>query len=184
MAVAKKHCESWERWSQVTLKLVCPHEQDILKDLQGCENYVVKLIDIIGATDKLVIIVMHWLLPLGNHFSGPNSGPNTSLIMKLPLVAQFLASIQFIHNHRFAHLDLKPGNILLQLVFWSSWLVISSSHLAFLSHQHKWSHSHLCLWTSQFKVEIFSISSHFFSACLCCLLKQDWLASSQVMQWG
>ena len=93
MAVAKKHCESQERWSQVTLKLVCPHEQDILKDLQGCENYLVKLIDIIGATDKLVIIVMHWLLPLGNRFSGSNSGPNASLIMKLPLVAQFSASM-------------------------------------------------------------------------------------------
>ena len=150
MAVAKKHCESQERWSQVTLKLVCPHEQDILKDLQGCENYLVKLINIIGATDKLVIIVMHWLSPLGNHFSGPNSGSNTSLIVKLSLVAQFLASIQFIHNHGFARSQEISYSTMLscQLVFWSSWLVISSSHLAFLSHQHKWSHSHLSRFVS------------------------------------
>jgi serine/threonine protein kinase len=73
---------------------------------------VVKLIDVIGATDKLVIIVMRWLSLLGNHFSGLNASP----IVKSSLVAQFLAGIQFIHNHGFAHLDLKPGNILLNHV--------------------------------------------------------------------
>ena len=97
---------------KVALKLVGPHERDILRNLQRRDNYVVKLIDVIGLTDKSVIIVMPWLSPLGNHFSGPNASP----ILKSSLVAQFLAGVRFLHKHGFAHLDLKPSNILLDPV--------------------------------------------------------------------
>lgn len=95
---------------EVALKLVSSKERDILRDLQGPDSYnnhVVTLIDIID-TPNDIIIVMPWLLPLGNCFSGPNANPS----VKSSLIAQFLHGVYFLHRNGIAHLDLKPGNIL------------------------------------------------------------------------
>jgi serine/threonine protein kinase len=67
---------------------------------------VVKLIDVIslkGAVDD--IIVMPWLSPLETCFTADPS-------VKSSLMTQFLEGVSFLHKHGIAHLDLKPGNIL------------------------------------------------------------------------
>lgn len=97
----------------VALKLVRTKEHDILWDLQRPKaydnNHVVKLIDIIG-TSNYIIIIMPWLLLLGDSLFGPNANPT----LKSSLIAQFLCGVRFLHTNGFAHLDLKPGNILVQ----------------------------------------------------------------------
>ena len=84
-------------------------EQNILRSLQwpnSIDNHVVKLVDIIfdGTND---IIVMPWLSLLASlKDCSEDSNAMTALVM------QFLEGVSFIHDHNFAHLDLKPGNIL------------------------------------------------------------------------
>jgi serine/threonine protein kinase len=96
---------------KVAMKIVGPKEQDILSDLQrhdAFKNHVVHLIDVIGVTDDVIVIVMPWLSPLGDNFSDPS--------VKISLATQFLRGVGFLHRHGFAHLDLKPGNILIEYV--------------------------------------------------------------------
>ena len=84
-------------------------ERNILRSLQwpnSIDNHVVKLVDIIfdGTND---IIVMPWLSSLASlKDCSEDSNAMTALVM------QFLEGVSFIHDHNFAHLDLKPGNIL------------------------------------------------------------------------
>ena len=95
------------------LKLVGRKERDFLKILQShesYENHVVKLIDVIHGNDDIIIVVMPWLSALGNRFSGPNASPS----VKSSLITQFLWGVRFLHEHGIAHLDLKPGNVLVK----------------------------------------------------------------------
>ena len=97
---------------KVAMKLVGPKERDTLRDLQrhdSFENHVVRMIDVIGITDDVIVIVMPWLSPLGHDLSANPS-------VKSSLATQFLRGVCFLHSHGFAHLDLKPGNVLIEYV--------------------------------------------------------------------
>ncbi|KAH9034851.1 kinase-like domain-containing protein [Lactarius pseudohatsudake] len=83
-------------------------ELDILRYLQNLgadKNHIIILFDTIVAPDSVVIIVMPWLSPLDD-FLGERPDVADSLR------TQLLEGVCFLHEHRIAHLDLKPANIL------------------------------------------------------------------------
>lgn len=69
------------------------------------ENHVVELIDVIPFT-SYDIIVMPWLSPLD---TTDLADMDRNLMMN-----QFLDSVWFLHQYGIAHLDLKPGNVLVR----------------------------------------------------------------------
>lgn len=95
----------------VALKLVDTKERNILEAVQTngtYENHVVELIDVISSIDAANhdIIVMPWLSPLDTIDLGDT---DWNLLM-----TQFLDGIWFLHKSGIAHLDLKPGNVLVK----------------------------------------------------------------------
>lgn len=91
------------------LKLVHPEEREILECLQWPhphDNHVVELVDVISSDDENDdIIVMPWLS------SSLGSLDCTEDVMK-SLLTQFLEGVSILHKSHIAHLDLKPGNVL------------------------------------------------------------------------
>ena len=84
-------------------------ERDILESLQRPnpnDNHVIPLIDVIPSDDG-DIIVMPWLSPLDS--LGDYSKDRNVLEA---LVIDFLEGVSILHKNNIAHLDLKPGNVL------------------------------------------------------------------------
>ena len=85
-------------------------ERDILESLQRPnpnDNHVVTLTDVISSDDG-DIIVMPWLSSLQ---SLGDCSEDPSVLEAV--VMQFLEGVLFLHKFHIAHLDLKPGNILI-----------------------------------------------------------------------
>lgn len=81
-------------------------ELDILVELQvikSAENHTIKLLYThrYGHYD---VVVMPWQLMLDDFL-------NESPTMVASMLDQFLEAVSFLHNHGYAHLDLKPGNV-------------------------------------------------------------------------
>ena len=85
-------------------------ERDILESLQRPnpnDNHVVTLTDVISSDDG-DIIIMPWLSSLQ---SLGDCSEDPSVLEAV--VMQFLEGVLFLHKFHIAHLDLKPGNILI-----------------------------------------------------------------------
>ncbi|KAH8976455.1 kinase-like domain-containing protein [Lactarius deliciosus] len=76
-----------------------------LQTLDSHQNHTIPLLHVIRSPDDIVIIML-WQLSLDT-FLG--ACPN----MKLSLSEQFLEGVSYLHEHRVAHLDLKPNNVLI-----------------------------------------------------------------------
>ena len=92
-----------------SLKLLDPktEERNILERLQrpAHDNHVIELLEVISSDGvNCDIIVMPWLSSLGDRSRDPS-------VWEL-LVMQFLEGVSFLHKSKIAHLDLKPGNVL------------------------------------------------------------------------
>jgi serine/threonine protein kinase len=94
----------------VALKLVGTMERSILESVQTngtYANHVVELIDVIpSASYDYDIIVMPWLSPLD---TTDLADTDRNFMMN-----QFLDGVWFLHKYGIAHLDLKPGNVLVK----------------------------------------------------------------------
>jgi serine/threonine protein kinase len=99
--------------SRVVLKVVDSdtHELEILKylnELKQAANHTIELHGIIDVTVAKVI-ALPWRLPLCMYFN-PFSPPKSAALFP----EQFLEGVAFLHAHKVAHLDLKPGNVVIE----------------------------------------------------------------------
>jgi serine/threonine protein kinase len=101
----------------VALKLLRAgtRELEILSYLQifdSNRNHTIQLLHVVHS-DSIGgdIIVMPWQTPLDDFLAltGVGKSPNVDKSLQ----SQFLEGVWFLHEHRIAHLDLKPGNILI-----------------------------------------------------------------------
>ncbi len=77
-----------------------------LQTLQPSRHHVIELVDVIPSKDDIVIIAMPWESPLDIFLA---ACPNTTH----SLGVQFIEGVAFLHKHHFAHLDLKPENLVI-----------------------------------------------------------------------
>ena len=79
-----------------------------LSDIKAPSNHTIPLLDVIDLSIGETIIVLPWKSPLdevlqfGDHPDGVVS-----------LCLQFIEGVAFLHQHKVAHCDLKPGNVVI-----------------------------------------------------------------------
>jgi serine/threonine protein kinase len=105
----------------VALKTVVDiSERQMLQYLSGIKapkNYVIPLIDVIDLTIGKTILVLPWKSPLDVILQfGDRPGDIVSLCL------QFIEGVAFLHEHKVAHCDLKPGNVVVDTIFESETL--------------------------------------------------------------
>ncbi len=95
------------------------NELEILQDLQtfdSHQNHTIRLLHVIHSDSTPGdILVMPWQSPLDSFLTGGSH-------MIVSLQDQLLEGVRFLHEHGIAHLDLKPGNVLVGYVDASSLL--------------------------------------------------------------
>jgi serine/threonine protein kinase len=99
--------------SRVVLKLVDSdtHELEILKylnELKQAANHTIQLHGVVDVT-VATVIALPWRLPLSMHFNSFSPPKSAALFPE-----QFLEGVAFLHAHKVAHLDLKPGNVVIE----------------------------------------------------------------------
>jgi serine/threonine protein kinase len=99
--------------SRVVFKVVDgdTHELEILKYLNEIKEAANHAIELHGVVDVTVatVIALPWRLPLNMYFN-PSSPPKSAALFP----EQFLEGVAFLHAHKVAHLDLKPGNVVIE----------------------------------------------------------------------
>jgi serine/threonine protein kinase len=98
--------------SHVVLKLVDDDTDELailkhLNEIKSAANHTIKLHGIVDITVTKVI-ALRWRIPLNEYFSFSFYDPPES-VASFP--EQFLEGVAFLHEHKVAHLDLKPGNV-------------------------------------------------------------------------
>jgi serine/threonine protein kinase len=95
------------------LKVVASDTQElaILKHLNEVKQATNHTIELHGVVDITVakVIALPWRIPLDTYFN-PCNPPKS--VASFP--GQLLEGVAFLHEHKVAHLDLKPGNVVIE----------------------------------------------------------------------
>jgi serine/threonine protein kinase len=78
----------------------------VLNEIKSIANHTIELHDIIH-TSVANVIALRWRIPFDDYFSSYD--PSSERAATFP--EQFLEGVAFLHEHRVAHLDLKPENL-------------------------------------------------------------------------
>jgi serine/threonine protein kinase len=94
----------------VVLKTIfTSNERELLQYFNGFKespkNHTIPLLEVIDLSVGNTIIVLPWKSPLDNVL-GHSTHPDT-----VSLCRQFVEGVAFLHQHKVAHCDLKPGNV-------------------------------------------------------------------------
>ena len=96
----------------VVLKtIVDSNERQLLQYLSGIKapsNHTIPLLDVIDLSIGKTIIVLPWKRPLDEVL---RFGDRPDVVVSLCL--QFMEGVAFLHQHKVAHCDLKPGNVVI-----------------------------------------------------------------------
>jgi len=76
-----------------------------LNEIKSVANHTIELHGIVDITVAKVIALL-WRIPLGDYLRRYNPPESAALFPE-----QFVEGVAFLHEHRVAHLDLKPGNV-------------------------------------------------------------------------
>ncbi len=105
----------------VVLKtIVDPNERQLLQYLSGIKapsNHTIPLLDVIDLIIGKTIIVLPWKRPLDEVLQ---FGGHPDAVVSLCL--RFIEGVAFLHEHKVAHCDLKPGNVVVDTTFESETL--------------------------------------------------------------
>jgi serine/threonine protein kinase len=98
--------------SHIVLKLIDAdtHELAILKYLNEIKSAANHTIELHGVVDITVtkVIALKWRIPLDEYFRFHDAPESAASFPE-----QFLEGVAFLHEHRVAHMDLKPGNVVI-----------------------------------------------------------------------
>jgi serine/threonine protein kinase len=105
----------------VVLKTIADsNERQLLQYLSGIKapsNHTIPLLDVIDLSIGKTIIVLPWKAPLDEVLRfRDRPGDVVSLCLR------FIEGVAFLHEHRVAHCDLKPGNVVVDTTFESETL--------------------------------------------------------------
>jgi serine/threonine protein kinase len=105
----------------VVLKtIVDSNERQLLQYLSGIKapsNHTIPLLDVIDLSIGKTIIVLPWKHPLDEVLQFGNRPDDV-----VSLCLQFIEGVAFLHQHKVAHCDLKPGNVVVDTTFESETL--------------------------------------------------------------
>jgi serine/threonine protein kinase len=94
----------------VVLKIIDdPDEYQLLHYLNGIKapsNHTIPLLDVINLGSEKKIIVLPWKSPLDGVLQSSYHPVDV-----VSLCLQFIEGVAFLHQHKVAHCDLKPGNV-------------------------------------------------------------------------
>ena len=82
------------------------------RGIKAPSNHTIPLLDVIDLSIGKTIIVLPWKCPLGevlDFYDRPDD--------VVSLCLQFIEGVAFLHQHKVAHLDLKPGNVVVDTKF-------------------------------------------------------------------
>jgi serine/threonine protein kinase len=88
-----------------------------LSDIKAPSNHTIPLLDVIDLSIGETIIVLPWKSPLDEVLQ---FGDRPDDVVSLCL--QFIEGVAFLHQHKVAHCDLKPGNVVVDTGFESETL--------------------------------------------------------------
>jgi len=104
----KMLCATWADGKPVILKLTDQHEVEVLRCLHGSQytkkTRIIPLVDVVDGR----LIVLPELSPLSQFFSFDASTSDDAVGV---LAVQFMEGVAYLQHSSVAHLDLKPGNI-------------------------------------------------------------------------
>jgi serine/threonine protein kinase len=99
----------------VVLKtIVDSNERRILQYLRGIKersNHAIPLLDVIDLSTGKTIIALPWKSPLDEVLQFRDRPDDV-----VSLCLQFLEGVAFLHQHKVAHCDLKPGNVVVDTI--------------------------------------------------------------------
>jgi serine/threonine protein kinase len=97
--------------SVVLKTIVDSNERQLLRYLNGINapsNHTIPLIDVIDLSIGKTIIVLPWKSPLDEVLQFRQRPDDV-----VSLCLQFIEGVAFLHQHKVAHCDLKPGNVVI-----------------------------------------------------------------------
>jgi len=96
--------------ASVVLKItVDPNESRLLQYLGGIKassNHTIPLLDVIDSDIGKTIVVLPWKTPLDEVLQFRDRPDDV-----VSLCLQFIEGVAFLHQHKVAHCDIKPGNV-------------------------------------------------------------------------
>ncbi|KAI0288544.1 hypothetical protein BC826DRAFT_1107678 [Russula brevipes] len=98
---------------------------EYLGGIYGRSNHTIPLLDVIELNSLKTIIVLPWNSPLDNALGSPRRPGDA-----YSLCSQFIEGVNFLHEQRVAHCDLKPGNVVVRTSTEPLWFFIIDFVLA------------------------------------------------------